>query len=103
MKMYRFNATVLLSLCLCLTGFGLFAQNVTITKPDGTPIEDQYCWDDTDYPLAGNPAGGTFDGCGVFQENGQWYFNPQVATEGETVFPIQCQLTYTAPGGQSTS
>src|SRR5690606_27195330 len=47
---------------------------------------------------SGEPAGGTFDGCGIFEENGQWYFNSQVATEGETVFPISCQLTYTVDG-----
>lgn len=103
MKKFRFSASSLLTLCLLVSASHLFAQTPTITKPDGSPIEDQYCWDDTDYQLVGSNGPGTFDGCGIFFENGQWFFNPQVATEGETVFPIQCQLTYTDKDGQSTS
>lgn len=74
----------------------------SITKPDGSPLQDRYCREDINYPIMGTPAGGTFDGCGVFKENGQWYFNPYQFTIEDTLFAITCPLTYTTDDGTRT-
>ncbi len=76
-----------------ITGHSLFAQTVSLI--DGSTLPTQYCREDKAFSLTGTPTGGTFSGCGVFEENGQWYFNPVVATAGATVFPISCSMTYT--------
>jgi gliding motility-associated-like protein len=78
---------------------GLSAQ--TITLAEGSDLPRKYCRVDQNYALAGSPTGGVFSGCGVYEENGQWYFNPMVATQGATVFPVVCNLTYTAGGNSS--
>lgn len=74
-----------------------------ITNGDGSALSTTYCHKDERRPLGATPAGGQFSGCGMLQENGIWYFNPAVATQGSTVFPVQCAITYTAPNGQSVS
>ncbi len=86
--------------CLLFLSGDLHAQ--TITLADGSSLPDQYCWDDELYALSGTPAGGAFSGCGVFEEEGQWYFNPVMATEDVTVFPISCNMTYTLDGSSTT-
>ncbi len=75
-----------------------FAQTVSITSPDGAPLATQYCHADTNYALAGQPAGGTFSGCGVLFLNGTWYFNPVTASNGNTAFPYDCDLRYVING-----
>lgn len=80
-----------------LSGYTLgYGQAITYT--DGSPIATKYCYQDTVYGLSGIPAGGSFSGCGVTQENGIWTFNPQLAAEGLSVFPYQCALKYTVNG-----
>lgn len=74
----------------------LLAQ--TISNGDGAPLTTQYCWEDMNFPILGQPSGGSFDGCGVFEQNGQWLFNPVIATQGLSVFPVQCFLSYTING-----
>lgn len=74
-----------------------------IANGDGSPLETKYCRTDTNFALQLQPSGGQLTGCGVFQQNGQWYFNPAIATQGITVFPTQCNLVYTLPGGASTT
>lgn len=71
----------------------LYAQN--ITHADGSVLTTKFCYEDITYPLAGSPSGGSFSGCGIQQQNGQWYFNPVVATQGITVFPYLCNISYT--------
>jgi len=71
----------------------LYAQN--ISHADGSALKTKFCYEDITYPLAGNPSGGSFSGCGIQQHNGQWYFNPVLATQGVTVFPYQCNISYT--------
>lgn len=78
------------------------AQAQTITNGDGTALTTKYCYDDIDYPLAAQPAGGVFTGCGMYQANGIWYFNPVMATQGITVFPYQCTISYTVNGATSS-
>lgn len=79
-----------------------FAQ-VNITNGNGTALAQRYCYNDTNYLLAGTPSGGIFNGCGILERNGQWYFNPVAATRDISVFPYQCRLTYTTTDGQSAS
>jgi gliding motility-associated-like protein len=74
------------------------AYGQTITNGDGSPLTTQYCYKDTLYPIAGSPAGGTFSGCGMVQQAGQWYYNPVAASAGITVFPYQCAISYTVNG-----
>lgn len=81
--------------------YGLHAQS--ITNGDGTPLTIKYCPVDQSYLLDGQPLGGTFSGCGISQENGQWYFNPLVASQGVTVFPYSCSITYTLNNGTAIS
>ncbi len=88
-----FRLTILFSLLQITIG-----NAQTITHGDGSTLITKYCYEDIDYEIAGQPAGGTFSGCGVFQQSGAWYFNPVVATIGVTVFPVQCTLTYTVNG-----
>ncbi|RYD98335.1 MAG: gliding motility-associated C-terminal domain-containing protein [Sphingobacteriales bacterium] len=90
------------SLLLVLMSGAGFAQ-VSITNGDGTALTQRYCYNDTNYLLAGIPAGGSFSGCGILERNGQWYFNPVAATNGVSVFPYQCPLTYTATNRQLVS
>lgn len=90
------------SMLLVLMSAAGFAQ-VSINNGDGTVLTQRYCYNDTNYHLAGTPSGGSFSGCGILQRNGQWYFNPVEATKGISVFPYQCALTYTASNGQSIS
>ena len=91
-----FGRPLLMVLLLSPFFHGAYAQ--IITNADGSPFTAQYCWADTDYGIAGQPGGGVFSGCGVFQQNGNWYFNPVTATQGVSVFPYQCTLTYTVNG-----
>ncbi|WP_162902997.1 gliding motility-associated C-terminal domain-containing protein [Taibaiella koreensis] len=86
--------------CLLLPAAIASAQN--ITNGDGTPLTRQYCYADGDFEIAGLPAGGTFSGCGVTQHAGRWYFNPLTATAGISVFPYQCNLSYTVNGQSVT-
>lgn len=58
-------------------------------------LTTKFCYEDVSSPLAGNPSGGSFSGCGMQQQSGQWYFNPVAATQGVTVFPYQCTISYT--------
>lgn len=79
-------------------GTAVYAQAPVMTNADGSALNGKYCYADTAYPVSGMPAGGTFSGCGMVQQGGQWYFNPVLATAGITVFPYQCVLTYTVNG-----
>lgn len=86
----------LLLLCCIylLKGTGILnAQQIRLG--DGQPFPEQFCYGDTAFVLAGEPSGGTFSGCGIFQRNGQWHFNPMLAVQGVTVFPYSCNITYT--------
>lgn len=96
--MRRIVGSTLLVLMTCAA-----SGQVGILNGDGTALTQRYCYNDTDYLLLGNPGGGTFSGCGTVQKNGQWYFNPVTATQGVSVFPYQCQLTYTATNNQSVT
>lgn len=75
--------------------FPRLSPGQTITNGDGSPLTTRYCWENSDHEITGQPSGGTFSGCGVFQQNGLWYFNAVMATQGVTVFPVQCNLSYT--------
>jgi gliding motility-associated-like protein len=74
----------------------------TITNGDGSPLLTKYCWEDANHEISGQPAGGVFSGCGVFQQNNIWYFNAVAATQGLTVFPVQCSLSYIVAGSTVT-
>jgi gliding motility-associated-like protein len=87
----KYSALSLL-LFLCIPGTG-YAQS--IRNADGSPLATKYCYENTDVPLAGIPAGGTFSGCGVSIVDGAWTFNPVTASAGITVFPYTCKLGYT--------
>lgn len=78
--------------------FPLFCNAQSITFKDGSALITAYCRQDINYGIAGQPAGGTFSGCGVFQQNGEWYFNPFTASENASSFPYPCMLTYTVNG-----
>lgn len=80
----------------------VFAQAISITHPDGSPLAIQYCHADTNYVLVGQPVGGTFNGCGVIQLNGEWYFNPAQASSGTTIFSYECDLQYAVNGDAMT-
>jgi gliding motility-associated-like protein len=69
-----------------------------ILNGDGTPLKTDYCWEDKNYKIIGQPVGGIFSGCGVFQQGGDWYFNPVTASQSVTVFPFQCSISYTVNG-----
>lgn len=90
---------ILLFLLTATVGDSALAQ--TIANGDGTPLTTKYCRVNEDFPILGAPSGGTFSGCGVFNQGGQWYFNPVRATIGNSVFPVQCNLVYTV-GATST-
>lgn len=78
---------------LLSTSLQLYAQQIRLENGDLFP--EQFCYNDTAFALTGDPAGGTFSGCGIFQQNGQWYFNPVMAAQNITVFPHSCVVTYT--------
>lgn len=84
---------ILCVLILLLPAIASKAQ--TITNGDGTPLTIQYCYADQYFELKGQPAGGTFSGCGISTTGGRWYLNPVAATENATVFPVQCAISYT--------
>jgi len=73
-----------------------------ILNGDGTPLITRWCHDDTMHRIIGQPAGGTFSGCGVINDNGNWYFNPEVAGQGQGQ-GFNCNLVYTPPGGGPTA
>jgi gliding motility-associated-like protein len=75
--------------------FADVATAQTITNGDGSALTTKYCYVDQDFEIKGQPTGGTFNGCGVKLQNGQWIFNPVIATAGVTVFPFQCAVNYT--------
>lgn len=89
------NRTAQFLLVILSLSQNVFAQTIDIKNGDGSPLKMQYCFINHDYEITGVPAGGTFAGCGISMQNGQWYFNPVAATQGVTVFPYQCQFTYT--------
>jgi gliding motility-associated-like protein len=82
-----------------------FANQVSaqvILNGDGTPVTRVWCYEDSSYQVVGQPAGGTFSGCGVTQVGGNWYFNPFLASAGATN-GATCTLTYQPPAGSATS
>jgi gliding motility-associated-like protein len=88
---------LLLLLIPGVKGFSQVMQNA-----DGTPLKASYCLQDSNFELMGIPGGGTFSGCGIYEQNGQWYFNPVVATSGTTVYPFQCMIQYTVNGATAS-
>jgi hypothetical protein len=57
-----------------------FLPNVAIT---GNPFPNNlYCIRNGIQELNGSPAGGIFSGRGIFEEDGKYFFNPEVATVG---------------------
>ncbi|XZF16233.1 gliding motility-associated C-terminal domain-containing protein [Chitinophagaceae bacterium MMS25-I14] len=91
-----------LSVCLLFLTVIADAQSVAILNADNTPVRTKWCDVDTSYEITGTPAGGTFTGCGVVQQNGKWYFNPSLAATGITVFPTQCTLHYMVSGNTAS-
>jgi len=85
-----------LLLLVMMCGINGYAQ--IIRNADGTPLSTTYCFQDKNVELVGTPAGGTFQGCGVSNRNGRWIFNPRTASEGTTVFPMQCMIQYSVNG-----
>lgn len=81
-----------LVILMLVCGYKNFAQ--VILNGDGTAFTTKYCWEDKNYKIIGQPAGGVFSGCGVFQQGGAWFFNPVTASHSTTVFPFQCFITY---------
>ncbi|MCS7086024.1 MAG: hypothetical protein NZ534_08120, partial [Bacteroidia bacterium] len=54
----------------------------TVSRINGLTIA--YCvQDNTNYPISGEPAGGTFTGPGIVQQGGNWFFNPSLAGVGQ--------------------
>ncbi len=103
--MYTASRIVSFVLVLCCLSIFSFGQSPQIVLGNGSPLPRYFCWDSTNYEItvsAGNKDG-SFDGCGAFQKNGKWYFNPVVASVGVTVFPMSCNLSYTPPGGNKIS
>ncbi|PZF74020.1 T9SS type B sorting domain-containing protein [Taibaiella soli] len=88
-----------LILCSSLLTISWATRAQTIQDANGAPLKTKWCDVDSSYLIVGTPSGGTFSGCGVFQQNGNWYFNPATATTGITVFPTQCSLIYTTASG----
>ncbi len=70
---------------------------VNILNGDGTPVTTTWCNDDTLHPIQGIPAGGTFSGCGIIEQNGDWYFSPKLASKDISVYPHRCSISYTPP------
>ncbi len=90
---------------LCATQFlilfvsaAVYAQPTDIRHADGSPLSSPYCHYDENIQIEGVPAGGTFSGCGVFQQGGDWFFNPAVVAGGSSSM-ASCSLTYTTGGG----
>ena len=90
--------SVLIALLLLYCKLCLGQNAVSISLEDGTEVPSRFCYADVSYSLVGAPAGGTFTGCGVVLKEGKWIFNPLTATQGITVFPYQCVLSYTVNG-----
>lgn len=94
MKLFLFRALSFLLLTPAVT----YAQPTDIRHADGSPLQSPYCRYDENIQIEGVPAGGTFSGCGVFQQGSDWFFNPVVAASGDPD-PVACSLTYTTGGG----
>lgn len=92
----RFRLPFLIALMWLVFHSNTFAQ--AVKNHDGTPVTTKYCFQDKNFQLIGQPAGGTFTGCGISQQDGIWNFNPVTATAGTTVFPFQCMISYTVNG-----
>lgn len=99
MALRLYNLLVLI-LVICFAHSNSFAQS--ITNGDGSALTTKYCWQNENYQISGQPQGGTFSGCGMFEQNGTWYFNPIIATQNISVFPYQCPITYTVNGASVT-
>ncbi len=97
MKLFLFRALLLLLFIPAVT----YAQPTDIRHADGSPLESLYCRYDENIQIEGVPAGGTFSGCGVFQQGGNWYFNPVVAAGGASGGAF-CSLMYTTGTGSIT-
>ncbi len=61
------------------------------------PLEPKYCRTDTLIALVGYPVGGTFDGDGVVEIGGQYFFNPVLAEAGFHVFTYSGTTTDGCP------
>ncbi len=96
------KSSILILILLLLYGHNAVAQ-VSITNGDGTPLTTTWCNEDTLHPLEGRPAGGTFSGCGIVEQNGSWYFSPRLASENVSVFPHTCSIAYTPPAATGYS
>lgn len=71
------------------------AAGQQIQLADRSPLPEAFCFSDTAMEITADINGGTFSGCGVFQADGKWYFNPSEAVKAVTVFPFSCNITYT--------
>jgi len=88
-----------LILCSSLLAISWSTRAQTIQDANGALLKTKWCDADSNFQIVGSPAGGTFSGCGVFQQGGNWYFNPALASTGITVFPTQCALSYNTVSG----
>lgn len=79
---------------LLIISIGTKVDAQQITLQDNSPMPEEFCHSDTAIQIKGNITGGTFSGCGILQQNGQWYFNPAQATRDVSVFPYSCNITY---------
>ncbi len=94
--MKRLRLVLLFITCL---GWGLYPAGAqSVSFKDGTALYPAYCRTDTAYAIDGQPGGGTFSGCGVFIQNGVWYFNPYIASATTSIYPFYCTLSYTVNG-----
>ncbi len=76
----------------------IMLQAQTIKLEDGSIMPEVFCHEDTNIPLFVATKSTVLSGCGVFQNNGQWYFNSKLASQGVTVFPLSCNITITDQG-----
>lgn len=86
-----------------LFGKSALAQVVGIKNGDGSLLTTTWCFEDTMHALQGFPAGGSFSGCGIVEQNGHFYFNPARAAAGATQFIFTCTITYTPPAATGYS
>ncbi len=97
--MYIALRSLLFSVILLCLHIGSDAQ--TIVLADGSALPRYFCFDSAEYELKIEPAiDGSFDGCGVYERAGKWYFSPPVASAqrpstDRSIFPFSCALTFT--------
>ncbi len=87
----KIQMKILLLFTYLLSAHLLKAQSLQLS--DGSALPNTFCYSDSAIQITTDIIDASIKGCGIYQQNGFWYFNPALAAQSITVFPYSCNIT----------